>query len=93
MLSRGRKSESLEFEAVIGTEGVIEIPRRILRSLPKGRPVHVRLTTLPLADELRARGIREEEIGRIAALQREGRDRVVAFLLSEGVLQKPAKKR
>jgi hypothetical protein len=80
--------QSVQFEAVVGENGSISLPPEFLKSSGEwiGKRAHVRLTTVELARELRARNVEESEVRAIAALQLESRDRVVRFLLTEGAL-------
>lgn len=81
---------SVEFEALLGDDGEIVVPPplRELHGLGKGSALRVRLTERSLSDRLRERGVSDEEIRRISDLQLESRDRVIAFLLSEGARKK-----
>jgi len=78
---------SVEFKGEIDDDGKIAVPASILSRLKKGS-IHVRLSGNRVASELKARGVTEEEIQRIAATQLESRDQVVKFLLSEGALKR-----
>ena len=82
-----RSRTSAEFEGKIGDDGKIAVPASILSQLKKGS-IHVRLSGNRVSSELQTRGVTEEEIQKIAAMQLESRDQVVTFLLSEGVLKK-----
>ena len=80
---------SAEFEARIDAGGTITLPAGLARTpWLKDATVHVRVTVAEEGRELRARGITEEEIDRIARTQLETREQVVKFLLSEGALRK-----
>ena len=86
----GASGPDLEFEATLSAEGALEFPSEVsalLREL-RGRRLRVRLRTLEAAAGLQARGVSDEEITTIAALQSEEREAVVRFLLSEGVLRR-----
>ena len=89
-----RHRVSAEFEASIGSSGVIALPDDVLKSL-KGtaRNVHVRLTANAVGSSLRKRGVDEEEIERISRMQLESREQVVKFLLSEGALGGKSRRR
>jgi bifunctional DNA-binding transcriptional regulator/antitoxin component of YhaV-PrlF toxin-antitoxin module len=80
----------VEFTAEVDAHGRITVPASVLEQLgPRSsRSLFVRLTGKSVGEALRKRGVHEEEIEHIAALQREPRDQVVKFLLSEGVLKK-----
>jgi hypothetical protein len=82
------KSGGLEFEAVIGGDGIIRVPRRLMARLGKepGSRVHVRLTPEVIHRALRRRNVTAGEVDRIASLQLESREQVIAFLLAEGAL-------
>ncbi len=83
-----RGTWSVEFETNAGPGGIIRIPpgKEAEAGLKDGARVHVRLTPLSLARQLRRRGITEAEIARIAARQMEPREHVVRCLFAEGVL-------
>ena len=86
----GASGTDLEFEATLSVEGMLEFPPEmsaLLRGL-RGRRLRVRLRTLEAAEGLQARGVSDEEITAIAALQSEEREAVVRFLLSEGALRR-----
>ena len=85
-----RNRTSLAFEGVVSSGGTIRLPEKVLRVFPGGRgaKVHVRVTGRRVSIELQALRVSEEEIERIAGLQRESRDHVERFLLSEGSLGK-----
>ncbi|HEX9656205.1 MAG TPA: hypothetical protein VGB89_04725 [Bacteroidota bacterium] len=82
------KKPSMEFEAYLGQNGEVAVPKTVLEQLKgKNRRVRVRITDAELSDRLRTKGVEEEEIDRIASLQMESRSQVIAFLLSEGQLR------
>jgi len=80
------QSRSVEFEGVIDEHGKIAVPKALLKRCETGTggKVHVRLTGTLISAELKDRRVSGEEIEQIASLQRESRDQVVKFLLSEG---------
>ena len=80
------KGTSAEFSAMIGPDGTIAVPEEILGKIGKGARLRVRLTGVALASVLDARGVDARELDRIAELQRESQEQVIAFLLSEGAL-------
>ncbi len=84
MLKKNEAATVLEFNGVVDPKGRIAVPRRYLKELPRRGLLHVRLMRKRLQETLQARGVTEEEIDRIAAVQLEPRERVVSFLLSEG---------
>ncbi len=87
------KRPSTEFDAYLGRNGEVVVPKTILEQLPgKNRRVRVRITDAELSDQLRIKGVEEEEIDRIASVQMESRSQVIAFLLSEGRLRGGGKK-
>jgi hypothetical protein len=79
-----------EFETVVGEGGVIRIPDGLLKEIGSGvgRKVRVRLSVRRISEALKRRGVTEAEVDRISGLQLEARERVIRFLLSEGVLAK-----
>lgn len=81
-----RKRSDDEFDATIDQEGKIAVPPELARRL-SGKKLHIRLSRKELANELRARGVTEEEVETIALAQLESRDQVVKFLLTEGALR------
>ena len=81
-MSHHRKS--IEFIGVIGDDGRLSVPPEILGQVD-GR-VHVRLGPVHQSSLLREKGVSEEEVDHIGAVQLESREQVVKFLLSEGVL-------
>ena len=93
----GRKSNHLgvtgadvEFQAVVSSRGALEFPEgvaELLRSV-HGSRVCVRVRSLDTHARLSARGVSDEEVVRIAAVQSEEREAVVRFLLSEGALRR-----
>jgi len=81
---------SFEFDAPLDANGMIAVPAGVLAALRKeknGR-VHIRITGRALTDALRAKGVDEAEVDRIASLQMESRGQVLKFLLSEGALRR-----
>lgn len=75
----------IEFEAEVTEHGTIQVPGPLSRGLAPGARVTVRLTR-GVVGALRKRGVSEEEIERIAALQLEPRENVLRFLGAEGAL-------
>lgn len=88
-MSAGRREDRFEFVGMVGREGSLRIPRA-LRAELAGRKIRVRLTPQTVAAKLTAAGVTEEEMERIGALQREAREQVVRFMLSEGALAERA---
>ncbi len=81
--------EEPDFETVIGADGRIEVPGGIL-SRPGTQPgsrVRVRLVAAGIAKALERRNVTAGEVDRIAAVQLEPREQVIAFLLAEGALR------
>jgi len=78
--------DPLVFDAIIGSDGLIRIPDRVREALAAHAdgPVRVRLAPAVLADELKARGVTDGEIEKIASTQLEEREQVIRFLLAEG---------
>jgi len=77
---------AVEFEAVVTPDGMIAVPPALLKNLPSGAPVTVRLTEGTVSNSLRARGVTEELVEQVAELQLERREHVIAFMEAEGVL-------
>jgi hypothetical protein len=85
----------MEFEATVDENGKITVPPAMAQEIGR-EPLHVRLTEKTIASELKTRGVDEDEIDRIAALQMEPRENVLRFLLAEGALKSrtsPGRKR
>jgi protein involved in polysaccharide export with SLBB domain len=80
-----RNVSAIEFEAVIDPEGRIAVPMVAAQQL-LGKKLHVRLMSSEISAALNARGVTEDEVERIAAVQRESREQVIKFLMSEGSL-------
>ena len=78
---------SVEFEATVGADGNLKLPRKISESLKTGSVVTIRLTGSVVTGSLHHRGVSEDEIEQIAELQSEARDHVVRFLEVEGALE------
>jgi len=83
-----RVKESVEAEIRVEHDGRGILPASLLRQIPAnpGAIVRVRVTSRALGIDLMARGVTEEEIELIGALQIEQRTNVVSFLSSEGAL-------
>jgi len=81
-----RKASANEFEAVIDSEGKIAVPNHLAVQFG-GKRLQVRLISTEISGALKDRSVTEEEVERIAAMQLESRDQVIAFLLSEGSLR------
>jgi hypothetical protein len=77
---------AVEFEAVVTPDGMIAVPAAMLKNLPSGVPVTVRITEGTVSNSLRAWGVTEELVEGVAELQLERREHVVAFLEAEGTL-------
>ena len=80
---------SVEAEIRVKKDGTVVLPAPFLRQLHArpGSKVRVRITSKALGRELVMRGVTEEEVELIGALQFEERSNVVAFLASEGALR------
>jgi hypothetical protein len=78
----------LEFDAAIGGDGKIEVPGSVLHRLGvrAGSRVHVRLIPAVIAEALKQNNVSYEEVERIASVQLESPEQVIAFLLAEGAL-------
>lgn len=93
MLRRMKPNRAtVEFAAEVDEQGRITVPPSVLEQFGdhSSRSLYVRLTGKSVGEALRRRGVREEEIEQIASLQRESREQVITFLLSEGLLHKRA---
>ena len=79
---------SAEAEIRVENDGSAVLPKSFLRGLHAGpgSSVRVRVTSKTLDHNLLLRGVTEEEIELISALQFEQRANVIAFLVSEGAL-------
>ena len=77
---------AVEFEAIVTPDGMIAVPSTMLKNLPSGVPLTVRITEGTVSDSLRARGVTEDLVERVAELQLERWEHVVAFLEAEGAL-------
>lgn len=87
MMADHRKS--VEFETTLDQSGKIVVPESVLEEFGKrSGAVLIRLTAKAITSELKARNVNEEEIERMGSVQRESRDQVIRFLLSEGALMK-----
>ena len=81
-----RTHQADQFEAFIDESGRIAVPAE-LRKRFGGRKVQVRLQTREMSAALARNEVTEEELERIAAMQLEPREQVVAFLMTEGELR------
>lgn len=81
------KGEGTHFEAVIGADGRVEVPQPILVRLgaQAGSRVRVHLIPAHIAEALERYGVTPGELERIAAVQLEPEEQVIAFLLAEGM--------
>jgi hypothetical protein len=77
------------FEARISADGQLLVPPAAATRLRTfaGSTVEVRLTDASLSAALKARGVTDDEVDRIAAAQLESRETAARFLLSEGALR------
>ncbi|HUI09395.1 MAG TPA: hypothetical protein VL221_03655 [Bacteroidota bacterium] len=87
------KGAAVEFDGEVGPDGKIGVPPAILAKIGRGRRVRVRLTGAALSSALARIGVTADEVDRIAGLQREAEEQVIAFLLSEGRLARRGKGR
>jgi hypothetical protein len=83
-------AEGTYFEAVIGAGGRIDVPPPVLRRLGAHAGTRVRVHILPahVAQALDRYDVSAGELERIAAVQRESEEQVIAFLLAEGILSR-----
>ena len=86
---------SVEFEGSLDETGKITIPNHLIGDLKRNAgAMHVRLTSKALSSELQRHRVSEEEIERMCNMQRESREQIIKFLLSEGALGKrPGRRR
>ncbi len=84
--------ETPDYVTEIPADGSVSIPAAYLRRVGygPGQRVSVRVTELVISDELRRKGIGEEEVGTIGGVQLEPRENVLTFLASEGMLARNA---
>lgn len=92
-MSSKREYRDLVFETGMAADGSVRFPPEQSRRFHTGERIVVRVQSAPLARELAARGIPDEEVQRIASRQLEERERVIRFLLSEGALARPRRRR
>jgi len=90
-----RREHSAEWIGRIGEGDLLAVPPAVAGrlGLARGSVIHVRLTRSAAATALRRRGIADEEVDRIAEMQREPRAQVERFLLSEGALRGRARRK
>ncbi len=81
------KSASNEFHALIDDDGRITVPTELAKQFA-GRKLHVRLHEEEISSGLREKAVTEDEIERIERVQRDSREQIVKFLLSEGLLKR-----
>ena len=77
----------VEFDAEVGADGTIRIPENLRGRVPADGRIVVRMTSGSVLAPLREHGVTEEEVERIAAMQREERESVIGFLQAEGALR------
>ena len=77
---------SFECEAFLDLDGTLRIPGALARRFGKPGPVVIRLTAGKKSRRLALRGVAEDEVDAIAAMQMEERAQVVRFLEAEGRL-------
>ena len=80
--------ETPDFHTTVDPDGCIRIPASYIteRGFGRGAKVAVRVTELVLSEDMRQKGISEEEVETIGGIQLEAREDVLTFLASEGVL-------
>ena len=76
----------VEFETSIDHRGVIRIPATIAATIQKGKRVTIRITKGTVSRSLSMRGIGEDDVERMAIMQREEREDILRFLHAEGSL-------
>ena len=81
-----RSALRVEFETTLGPDGLIRVPRKIREAATGGKSVRVRvqLSRRSTAERLRALGVDDEEVDRIAGLQSVASEQIIRCLLSEG---------
>ncbi len=83
---KSSSDRSIEFEAVLGNDGIIRIPAEAARLLPSRGAVVVRVAAGRKDPLLAERGVTEDEIEAVASMQMESREQAVKFLSAEGRL-------
>jgi hypothetical protein len=76
----------IEFETELGDDGVVRVPRPLLKNMGAGGSVIIRLTKGHVSRNLRDRRVSEEEVETISIRQLERREHVIGFLNAEGEL-------
>ncbi len=87
-----RAGDRYVFEGRVDEAGTIAVPASWRKALA-GKRLSVRLVPRHESAALRAAGVTEAEIDLIGSIQSEPRDQVIAFLLSEGSLQRRSRSR
>ena len=87
-----KRESAFGFDARLKDDATIAVPPEVVKALGRDAAtiLHVQLTPASVWDELRERGITEDEVQAIAQLQMETREQVIGFLLAEGALAGPA---
>jgi hypothetical protein len=85
-----RPYPSVEFESRVRADGTLSVPAPIARRLRTGSVLTVRVTAGIVGKRLRTHSINEDDVERIALLQREEREHVLDALRAEGSLGRNA---
>lgn len=90
-----KRKSVLAFDASVDPHGRIIVPASVADALgPHASALlRVQLTPAAVSDELRRNGVTDDEVELIADVQMEPREQVIAFLLAEGALARPAGRR
>ena len=80
--------ETPDFCTEVSAQGSVLVPASYLSSVgfSAGAKVSIRVSELAVSEDLRERGITNEEVDRIGHTQLEARENVLEFLSSEGSL-------
>jgi hypothetical protein len=82
--------DGTEFDVVLAPDGTFRVPDSVLRRMgPRGtKRYRLRLVEAKIPEQLRKKGVSQDEVDLIATLQLEPRGQAQKFLLSEGALKK-----
>lgn len=86
-----KRKSVLAFDATLDAHGRIVVPADVAAVLGPDASalLRVQLTPAAVSEELGRNGVTEDEVERMAELQMEPREQVIAFLLAEGSLAGP----
>lgn len=91
-----KRKSVLAFDGTVDAHGRIVVPAEVSAALGPDATalLRVQLTPAAVSEELRRNGVTDDEVERIAAMQMEPREQVIAFLRAEGALaEEPARSR